>query len=143
MNLGRFIIAKGELPAGSDANVLGRVMEAGEKPIEVHFIQWSGGDSGEFARLALIPPAILGSAPSLTLNQGDIDGSIAVTPVEYMGGGVWTSVIPQALGSDNGGRGSPRFEKFVIPPWYALALAANASPAAAWVVTIGGYELDA
>ncbi len=143
MTLGRFIIATGEIPIGADANVLARVIDAGEKPLEVQFLQWYGGDSGEFANMHLLPPAVLGSEPPLTLNPGDIPGSIAVTPREYMGGGTWTSVLPQALGADNGGRGSPRFEKFIIPPWYSLAVASDGATAAAWVVTVGAFEVDA
>lgn len=139
MRLGRFVIAEGSIPASSDAAKLFRVFTAGEKPIRIEFVQYYGGDSGEFAQLILIPPNIMaeGLAPS------DTAGTLAICSNQYLAGAYATVDSPASLGSDNGGRGNPRFTAFVIPPFSSIAIMQNTANTAAWVCTIGGYELDA
>tara|TARA_Y100000296_G_scaffold58457_1_gene67351 strand:+ start:2498 stop:2932 length:435 start_codon:yes stop_codon:yes gene_type:complete len=135
---GEFIIATGEIAAGAgDTDILFRCLDGGARPIEVQYVQYYGGDTGEFLSLVLVPTSTFEAG----VTQASIPGSIRVTPVEYMDGGVWTAARPQALGSHNGGRGSPRFAKFVIPPWFSLCMTADAANAALWSCTVGGFEI--
>ena len=48
---GRFIISEGTIPASSDNEVLFRVFTAGKTPVQIEFVQYYGGDEGEFAQL--------------------------------------------------------------------------------------------
>ena len=137
--LGKFVISEGSIPASSDAGVLFRVFTAGEKPIRIEFAQYYGGDSGEFGQLILIPPNVMaeGLAPS------DTAGTIAICSNQYLAGAYATVDSPASLGSDNGGRGNPRFTPFIIPPFSSIAIMQDTANTAAWVCTIGGFELDA
>lgn len=137
--LGKFLIGSGEIPGGSDAAILFRVFTAGEKPVRIEFVQYYGGDAGEFAQLVLIPPNVMatGLAPS------DTAGTIAICSMGYLQGAFAVVDGAAALGCDNGGRGNPRFTAFIIPPFSSIAIMQNTANTAAWDCTIGGYELDA
>ena len=137
--LGQFVIAEGSIPGGSDAEKLFRVFTAGEKPIRIEFVQYYGGDAGEFAQLVLIPPNVMatGLSPDATA------GTIAICSMGYLQGAYAIENGAAALGCDNGGRGNPRFTAFVIPPYSSIAIMQDTANTAAWVCTIGGYELDA
>ncbi|PXY70919.1 MAG: hypothetical protein CXX83_01600 [Methanobacteriota archaeon] len=135
---GKFIIATGEIAAGAgDTDILFRCLDAGTNPISIEYVQYYGGDSGEFLSLVLVPTSTFEEG----VTQAVIPGSIRVTPVEYMDGAIWTASRPQALGSHNGGRGSPRFAKFVVPAWYSLCMTATGANAALWSCTVGGFEI--
>jgi len=136
-SLGRFLISEGSIPASSDADVLFRIFTAGESAVRVEFVQYYGGDSGEFAQLILIPPNVMATG----LKPSETAGTIAICSAQYLGGGVGSVDKPFALGSDNGGRGNPRFTPFVIPPFSSIAISQDTANTAAWVVTIGGYEI--
>jgi hypothetical protein len=139
MPLGKFIISSGEIPASSDAAKFFPVFSASSQPVEIQFIQYYGGDSGEFAQLILVPPTIVING---TTGTADHPGCIAITPAAYFAGAYATQASPNGLGSDNGGRGGPRFEKFVVPPNYQIAIQQDTANTAAWSVTVGGFELD-
>ena len=136
--LGRFLISSKEIPASSDAAKFFHLFTAPGVPVEIQFIQYFGGDANEFIQLTLIPPTITLNG---TLGPSDVAGTIAITSPEYMGGAAGTLARPFALGSDNGGRGSPRFAKFIVPPDYQIGMIQDTANTAAWVVTVGGYEL--
>jgi len=136
--LGRFLISSKEIPAGSDAEKFFHLFTAPGVPVEIHFVQYHGGDASEFYQLSLIPPTVLTNG---TLGPPDVSGTIAIVSPEYMGGAAGTLARPMALGSDNGGRGSPRFAKFIVPPDYQLAMIQGTANTAAFVVTVGGFEL--
>lgn len=138
MHLGTFIIATGEIPAGSDAAKFFPVFSAGPEPVEIQFIQYYGGDSGEFAQLILVPPTITINGTTGTV---DHPGTIAITPAAYFAGAYATQAAPNALGSDNGGRGSPRFAPFTVPPNYQIAIQQDTANTAAWSCTVGGFVL--
>lgn len=140
MPLGTFIIATGEIPAGSDAGKFFPLFSSPGVPVKIHFVQYYGGDSGEAIQLILVPPTTVIDG---TTGPSDHPGTIAITPVGYMGDTVHTQNAPQALGSDNGGRGSPRFEKFVCPPNYQIAMMQNTANTSGWSCTVGGFVLDA
>jgi hypothetical protein len=137
-NIGRFLIGEGDIPAGSDAQVLFRVFTAGEKPVQIEFVQYYGGDAGEFAQLILIPPNVLATG----LKPSDTSGTIAICSMGYLQGAFAVEDGPAALGSDNGGRGNPRFTPFVIPPFSSIAIMQNTANTAVWSCTIGGFELN-
>jgi hypothetical protein len=139
MPLGRFIVAAGTVPGGSDAEKLFPLFSAAAKPVEIHFIQYWGGDTSEYVQMILVPPTVV-----LNGTTGVIDhpGTIAIVPGRYMGDTVYTQASPEGLGSNNGGRGAPRFTKFVVPPNYQIGIQASAANTDAWNVTIGGFELD-
>jgi hypothetical protein len=136
--LGRFLISSKEIPASSDAAKFFHLFTAPGVPVEVHFIQFYGGDAGEMIQLTLLPPTITSNG---TLGPVDVAGTIAITPAEYMQGATGTLAKPMALGSDNGGRGAPRFTKFIVPPDYQIAMIQDTANTAAWSVTVGGFEL--
>ncbi len=139
MPLGKFIISTGEIPAGSDAAKFFPVFSASSRPVEIHFVQYFGGDNGEMMQIILVPPTIVING---TTGTADHPGTIAITPAEYMQGITGTQAKPMALGSDNGGRGAPRFTKFVVPPNYQIAMMQDTANTAAWSLTVGGFELD-
>ena len=139
-NYGRFIISSGEIPAGSDAGTLFPVFSSGSKCTAIHFVQYYGGDSGEFAQLVLIPPTITING---TTAPSDHAGTIALTSMGYMQGAFAVEDGAAALNSDNGGRGPPSFVPFIIPPNYQIAVMQNTANTAAWSVTVGGFELNA
>lgn len=136
-SLGQFLISEGSIPASSDAYKLFRVFTAGKKPVRIEFIQYYGGDAGEFAQLVLIPPNVMaaGLAPS------DTAGTIAICSMGYLQGAFAVVDGAAALGCDNGGRGNPRFTPFIIPPYSSVAVMQNTANTNAWVCTIGGYEI--
>jgi len=136
--LGRFMISEGAIPAGSDAEICFRVFTAGKQPVRIEFIQYYGGDAGEYAQLVLIPPNILSSG----LSPNDTSGTIAICSRQYLAGGQATVNQPDSLGSDNGGRGNPRFTSFIIPSFSSIAIMQGTANTAAWSCTIGGFELD-
>jgi len=136
--LGRFLISSKEIPASSSAEKFFHLFTAPGVPIEIQFIQYFGGDATEFYQLMLVPPTI---ATNGTLGPSDVSGTIAICSPEYMGGGNGTLARPMSLGSDNGGRGSPRFAKFIVPPDYQIAMIQGAGNTAAFTVTVGGFEL--
>jgi len=136
--LGRFLISSKEIPASSGAEKFFHLFTAPGVPVEIHFVQYHGGDATEFYQISLVPPTITLDG---TLGPSDVAGTIAIVSPEYMGGGNGTVARPMALGSDNGGRGSPRFAKFIVPPDYQIAMIQGAGNAAAFVVTVGGFEL--
>ena len=90
--------------------------------------------------LILVPPTVVIDG---TTGPSNHPGTIAITPNGYMGDTVFTQDSPEALGSQNGGRGSPRFVAFTVPPYYQVAILQNTANTAAWSVTIGGFEIDA
>ena len=137
--LGRFRIAEGTIPAASTAEVLFRVFTAGTLPVQIHFVQYYGGDAGEYAQLILIPPNVLADG----LKPSDTSGTIAICSRQYLAGGGATVDQPDSLGSDNGGRGNPRFTPFTIPPFSSIAISQDTANTAAWVCTIGGFEINA
>jgi len=136
--LGRFLISSKEIPASSDDSKFFHLFTAPGVPVEVHFVQFYGGDNGEMMQLTLVPPTILTNG---TLGPPDVSGTIAITPSQYMQGATGTLASPMALGSDNGGRGAPRFTKFIVPPDYQIAMIQGTTNTAAWSVTVGGFEL--
>ena len=138
MAYGRFLIASESIPAGSDAGVLFPLFSAPGVCVQIHFVQYYGGDASEAIMLVLVPPT---KALNGTTSPSDIPGTIAITPNGYMGDTVFTEDSPEALGSQNGGRGSPRFEKFVVPPNYQIAMMQNTANTAAWFCTVGGFEV--
>jgi len=136
--LGRFLISSKEIPASSDNEKFFHLFTAPGVPVEIQYVQWHGGDSGEYIQLTLIPPTITLDG---TLGPPDVAGTIGIVPPEYMVGATGTLAKPLALGSEQTGRGSPRFVKFTIPPDYQIAMIQGTANTAAWVVTVGGYEL--
>ncbi|HIB66794.1 MAG TPA: hypothetical protein EYO33_17175 [Phycisphaerales bacterium] len=139
MKLGTFIIASGEIPAGSDAAKLFPVFSAPGKPVHIQFAQYYGGDSGEFAQLILVPPTTVING---TTGTADIPGTIACTPPEYMGGVFWTEAKPGTLGADNGGRGTSNWQGFIVPANYQVAIQQDTANSAAYHVTLGGFVLE-
>jgi len=137
-NLGRFMISEGSIPAGSDAETCFRVFTAGKQPVRIEFIQYYGGDSGEFAQLLLIPPNIMATG----LKPSDTSGTIAICSMGYLQGAYAIQNGAGALGCDNGGRGNPRFTSFIIPSFSSIAIMQNTANTAAWSCTIGGFELE-
>lgn len=135
--LGRFLIATGEIPASSDAALLFPLMSAPNVGVEIHYVQWYGGDSSEAMQLVLVPL----KRQDGTLGPSDIPGTIAVTPPAYMYGGDATQDSPGALGGTEPARAAPRFNHFTIPPNYQLCMMQNAGNTAAWVCTVGGFEV--
>jgi hypothetical protein len=134
--LGRFIVIEGSIPAGSAAEKLFRVFTAGEKPVEIQYIQTYGGDVGEAMQLILCPPnQDMGVALSTT------SGTLAISANLYIQGGTGSIESPMGFGSDNGGRGAPRFTPFVIPPYATLAAIQGTSNSTVWVITVGGFEI--
>ena len=140
MSYGKFIISSGEIPASSDAAKLFPVFSSGPRCTEIQCIHYYGGDADEYAQLILVPPTVVING---TTGPGDHPGSIAITPVAYMVGGVYAVNTPAALGADNSGRGPPRFQPFTVPPNYQIAIQIDTANSAAWSVTVGGFELDA
>jgi hypothetical protein len=136
--LGEFVISTGTIPASSDAEKLFRVFTAGSKPVRIEFVQYFGGDAGEFAQLTLIPPNVM----AIGLEASATAGTIAITSGEYFIGAAAQNK-PMSLGADNGGRGNPRFTPFIIPPFSSIAISQDTANTAEWSCTIGGYELDA
>jgi len=137
---GAFIISSGEIPASSDAYKLFPVFSSGSKCTAIHFVQYYGGDSGEFAQLVLVPPTVVING---TTAPSDHPGTIAITSMGYLQGAFAVQDGAAALNSDNGGRGPPGFVPFIIPPNYQVAVMQNTANTAVWSVTVGGYELDA
>ena len=135
---GRFIISEGTLPASSDNEVLFRVFTAGKTPVQIEFVQYYGGDEGEFAQLVLIPPNVMATG----LSPDDTAGTIAICSMGYLQGNFAIENGAAALGCDNGGRGNPRLTAFVLPPFSSIAIMQNTANTAAWHCTIGGYELE-
>jgi len=137
-SLGRFILATGTIPAGSSIETTHRIITAGKKPIEVQYISFYGGDEGESMQLILVPPNTLIAGGPI----GAVAGALALTANAYMAGAQGTVSSPMGLGSDNGGRGAPRFASFIIPPFAAIVGVPSASNAVEWNVTVGGFELN-
>ena len=138
--LGAFIIATGDIPASSDAAKLFPVFSSPGALVKIQFVQYYGGDAGEFAQLVLVPSGITING---TTGPADIPGTIAITPPEYMAGAGSTQAQPGALGADNGGRGTSWWGGFVLPPNYQIAVMQAAANTAAWSVTVGGFVLEA
>ena len=138
--LGTFIIATNEIPASSDAAKLFPLFRGNACPVEIHFIQWYGGDSSEALQLLLVPPTTVLNG---TTGPADIPGTIAITAPGYMYGGDATQASPAALGGTEPARAAPRFNKFVVPPNYQIAMMQNTANTAAWSCTVGGFVLDA
>ena len=136
--LGRFLISTKEIPAGSDNEKFFHLFTAPGVPVEIQYVQFHGGDNGEMIQLHLIPPTIIVNG---TLGPADVAGTIAITPPEYMQGTTGTLAKPMALGSENLARGQPRFTKFTVPPDYQIGMVQDTANTAAWVVTVGGFEL--
>jgi hypothetical protein len=137
---GTFIIATGEIPAGSDGAKLFPLFSSPGKLIHIQYCQYYGGDSGEFSQLVLVPPTTVIDG---TTGTADIPGSIAATPPEYMAGAQWTQAKPGTLGADNGGRGTSNWQGFIVPPNYQLAIQTDTTNAAAIFCTVGGFVIDA
>jgi hypothetical protein len=131
----QFIVATGEVPAGSDASLLYPIFTSPGPPVEIMFVQWYGGDSAEFVQLVLVPPNVRAGLPTSA-----VPGTIAITPAEFMGPDL-TQAKPGCLGADNGGRGPPRFQPFVVPPYYQVMAQADTANTAAWVITVGGFVM--
>jgi hypothetical protein len=136
--LGTFIIATGTIPAGSDGAKLFPLFSAPGVAVSIEFIQYYGGDSGEFAQLHLVPPT---TTLDGTTGPSDIPGIIACTPPEYMFGTL-TQDKPGTFGADNGGRGTAFTQRFIVPPNYQIGITQDTANTAAWVVTVGGFVLE-
>jgi len=134
----RFIIATGEIPASSDASKLFPLFSAPGIAVRIEYIQYYGGDAGEFAQLILVPPTTVING---TTGPADIPGTIAITPPEYMAGAL-TQAKPGVMGADNGGRGTAFTQRFTVPPNYQVAVMQDTANTGAWVVTVGGFVLE-
>ena len=135
---GAFIISSGEIPGGSDASKLFPVFTSGSSCTEIQFVQHYGGDADEFAQLILVPPTIPING---TTGPADHPGCIAITPVAYMTGAIYSVNTPDALGGTSADRAGPRFQPFTVPPFYQVALMQETANTTAWVVTVGGFEI--
>ena len=94
-----FIITSGSLPASSDADKFFPIFTATTQPVNITFVQYYGGDSGEYANLVLVPPTVVLDG---TTGAGDIPGTISMTPAQYLAGGTWTIDKPGTLGAAMG-----------------------------------------
>lgn len=132
-SLGRFLIQEASVPAGSSAERLFRVFTAGEKPVSIQYIQYYGGDAGEYLQLFLIPANVLvdGLTPSGT------SGTIAITSYNLLKGATGTIEAPSAVVFANGGLRPD----VMIPPYASIAMNMSAPNTAAWVITVGGFEI--
>ncbi len=137
--LGTFLITTNEIPASSDAAKLFPLFRGSPEPVEFHYIQWYGGDSSEAMQLVLVPPTTVING---TTGPSDIVGTIAITPPNYMYGGVLTQDSAGALGGTEPARAAPRFNKFIVPPNYQIAMMQNTANTAAWSCTVGGFVLS-
>jgi len=134
--LGRFLIEGTTLPAGSAGETSYRIFTAGGKAVEIQYIQYHGGDSGESLQLFLMPANVQYPA-----KPSAIPGSIAITPPGGMRGATGTPDEPATVTAGAGtGQG---VKPFVIPPFYSLSATMDSTNTAAYYLTIGGFEINA
>ena len=132
-NLGRFLIQEATKPAGSTAEILTRVFTAGEKPVSIQYIQYYGGDAGEYLQLFLIPPNVMTAG----LKPSDTSGTLAITSYNLLKGATGTEDAPSTVVFANGGLRPD----VMIPPFASMAMSISAGNTAVWVCTVGGFEL--
>jgi len=132
-SLGRFLIQEASVPAGSAAERLFRVFTAGEKPVSIQYIQYYGGDAGEYLQLFLIPPNVM----SAGLKPSDTAGTLAITNYNLLVGAKGTIEAPSTVVFANGALRSD----VMIPPYASVAMNMSAANTAAWVITVGGFEI--
>jgi len=130
--LGQFLVQEATIPAGSDQANLFRVFTAGESAVSIQFMQYYGGDSSEQIQLFLVPAnTTFPTKPSITA------GTLAITTFDLLRGGISTIDHPAIVNLEG------RFFSTMIPPYSSLAVNMSAGNTAAWVVTVGGFEINA
>lgn len=134
--LGRFLIDGTTIPASSAAETLYRIFTAGDKAVQIQFIQYHGGDSGESLQLFLVP-----ANAQYPVKPSTMPGSIAITPPGGMRGATGTPDEPATV-TAGGGTGQG-VKPFIIPPFYSVGATIDASNTAAYYLTIGGFEINA
>lgn len=136
MHLGEYRQSIGGVAAGSDQSKLWRVLTAGEHPMLITAAQFYGGDASEYYTIVQVPPGA-GNLDG-TLTMSDIPGAIVVTYGNIEGAAA-TEDSPQSIFNS--------FQRqtttgLYLPPFYALAvMPVTAASAAAFVVSVGGFEI--
>lgn len=136
--LGNYRQSIGGVAAGSDNQKLWRVFTAGSNPVLITAAQFYGGDASEYYTLVQVPPS--GGNLDGTLTMSDVPGAIVVTYGNIEGAAA-SEDSPQSLFNS--------FQRqttvgLYLPPYYALAvMPVTAASTAAFVVTVGGFELHA
>lgn len=136
---GDFIVGKGSIEASAGASSMYHVLTAGENLVEMQYADYWGGSGGQTAGLFLVPPNAI--APNTEPVPGSVVGCISITAAGYAVGGAYTADAPATFAADNGGRGVAWNPKLTIPPYWSVYVASPGSSAAAWYITVGGFEL--
>lgn len=129
--LGQFLVQEATIPAGSDQANLFRIFTAGEKAVSIEYMQYYGGDASETVQFFLVPAnTTFPTKPSITA------GTLAITTFDLLRGGVSTVDHPNIVSLQN-----PQGGRVIIPPYATLAFNMSAGNTAAWVATVGGFEI--
>ena len=135
---GQFRIQSGEVPAGSDNAIAWRIFTAGEHPVLITACSYYGGDSGEFGQMWLVPPNTLVSGQS---SPNTAEGWIALTNFGFAAGAYATEAKQATWSANDGGRGPGYPQSWLIPPNASIAFTLDTANTAAFVVTIGGFDV--
>ena len=144
VQLGKFIQASGEIPAGSDADTGWRVLDAPpDQNVALNSLNCYGGDANEFCSFWQVPT---NSTIDSGTKAGDIAGSLQIC-----GAGGFALTLPLAQTdslfrsnpySSDSGRGpiGPiAFPIFVLPAGYSLIIACTAANTNAIYAQAGGF----
>ena len=136
VKLGNYVKGNGEIPAGTDPNVVYPIITAGDLPIKIQVGHQYGGDSNEYTRLILLSPEFVAKQLSNELVEagngtlmfsGNIEGGMtAADPLPFFG-----SITRQQMGAN-----------FILPPNYAIGFFSTTANAAAYYATLSGFECE-
>jgi len=144
VQLGKFIQASGEIPAGSDADTGWRVLDAPpDQNVALNSLNCFGGDTNEMCSFFQVPT---NSTIDSSTKVGDIAGSLQICAA---GGYLLTQLATQTDSlfrahpySTDGGRGPVgplSFPIFVLPAGYSLVIACTAANTNAIYAQAGGF----
>ncbi len=130
MTFDRTVVAKGSIPAGSDANKLFTIVAAPpDRCLNIEAFNWRGGDSSEYMYPYLTPAD---TPNDTTVNNGS--GMFRLSEGNMGDGG--TQTAPKSLSGYT--KAFTSMPVFIIPPGWKLMIASPTTNAAAWYASCVG-----
>lgn len=137
LKLGAYVKGNGEIPAGSDANIVHTVFTSGTKPVMLNMGSFWGGDGGETIAFGIIPTTVKIAALREWEYYNDAGNGITILSGATEGGAASNSA--QSLFANHTRTAQSHL---IIPPNTMVVFWPSAANTAAWYANLAGFECE-